>query len=337
MSWSGTSGRFVAGSISLPVKKITTEPAKPIYNWAGSTTRLEIETLLSNRQKIAYIKRNLKTGIFYQHTRIQKQALTPETVSIVMTSSNRSKQTYYTLSTISRDRYKNVQVILVDDSTSDPISINILQSYPFTIDFISILPHKKMWGNPCINYNIGFQFIEGGKVIIQNAEVCHVGNVVEYVHTNVSDNSYMIFDVKTTEGLQYNDIVYSRSMINTDIYSDKEVFAGDSWYQSALHRNARFHFLTAVTRETFNKIGGFSYDYSVGNAYDDDDFVLRIDSLGIHTTSVEHKHVKCGGIHLYHTPSEIAWGSKLPLNDLVFEEKKKHYEKTGQYKEILQI
>jgi len=337
MSWSGTTGRFVAGSITLPVNKITTEPAKPIYNWAGSTTHLEIETLLSNRQKIAYIKRNLKTGIFYQHIRIQKQALTPETVSIVMTSSNRSKQTYYALSTISRDTYKNVQVILVDDSTSDPIRIDDLRGYPFTIDFVRILPDKKMWGNPCVNYNIGFQFIEGGKVIIQNAEVCHVGNVIDYVHTNVNDNTYTVFDVKTTEGPQYNDILYSRSMINTDIYSDKQIFTGESWYQSALYRNVRFHFLVAVTVDTFNKIGGFSYDYTVGNAYDDNDFVLRIDSLGIHTTSVQHTDVKCGGIHLYHTPSEIAWGGMLPLNDLIFEEKKKHYEKTGQYKEFLQI
>ena len=337
MSWSGTTGRFVGGSITLPVKKITTEPAKPIYNWAGSTAHLEVETLLSNRQKIAYIKRNLKTGIFYQHTRIQKQSLTPETVSIVMTSSNRSKQTYYTLSTISRDTYKDVQVILVDDSTSDPISIDILRGYPFTIDLVRILPDKKIWGNPCVNYNIGFQFIQGGKVIIQNAEVCHVGNVVEYVHTSVNDNSYIVFDVKTTEGLQYNDILYSKPSIDIDIYSDNLVFNGETWYQSVIYRNKRFHFLTAVTRETFNKIGGFSYDYTIGNAYDDDDFVLRVDSLGIHTTSVHHMDIKCGGIHLYHTPSEIAWGSKLPLNDLVFEEKKKHYENTRQYKEFIQI
>jgi hypothetical protein len=52
MSWSGETGRFVAGSITLPVKTITTEPAKPIYEGTGSTSRLEIETLLSNRQKI---------------------------------------------------------------------------------------------------------------------------------------------------------------------------------------------------------------------------------------------------------------------------------------------
>jgi GT2 family glycosyltransferase len=115
------------------------------------------------------------------------------------------------------------------------------------------------------------------------------------------------------------------------------IFNGESWYQSAIYRNLRYHFLTAVTRETFNKIGGFSYDYTIGNAYDDNDFVLRIDSLGIHTNSVQHTDVKCGGVHLYHTPSEIAWGSVLPLNDLVFEEKKKHYENTGEYKEILKI
>jgi glycosyltransferase involved in cell wall biosynthesis len=330
MSWSSATGRFSLGTVKAPVEK-------PVNTWSGSTSRLEIETLLSNRQKIAYIKRNINTDLFYKHVRIEKHPLTMETVSIVMTASNRSKQTYYTLDTISRDTYKDVQVILVDDSTSDPINPEILKKYPFTIDFIRILPEKKIWGNPCVNYNIGFRFIEGGKVIIQNAEVCHVGNVIDYVHTNVNDNIYTVFDVKTTEGLQYNDMLYSKPSINTDIFSDKQVFIGESWYQSEIHRNARFHFLTAVTRETFNKIDGFSYDYTVGNAYDDNDLVLKIDSLGIKTMSVAHTDVKCGGIHLYHTPSEITWGSKLPLNDLVFEEKKKHYETTGQYKEILQL
>ena len=95
--------------------------------------------------------------------------------------------------------------------------------------------------------------------------------------------------------------------------------------------------MTATTRDTFNKIGGFSYDYTIGNAYDDNDFVLRIDSLGIQSASLSHTDVKCGGIHLYHTPSEMGWGAKLPLNDLVFEEKKKHYVTTGQYKDLIQI
>jgi glycosyltransferase involved in cell wall biosynthesis len=338
MSWSAKTGRFTGEFINLSVNTITTPvPPRPLNNWTGSTTRLEIETLLSSRQKIAYIKRNLKTGLFYKHSRLQKQPLTDETVSIVMTASNRSKQTYHTLRTISRDSYKNVQVILVDDSTTDPVSIDTLKGYPFTIDFIQILPEKKIWGNPCINYNIGFQFIEGGKVIIQNAEVCHVGNVIDYVHASVNDNSYAIFDVKSTEGLQYNDIVYSKPSIGIEIFSDKRVFVGDTWYQSVIHRNSRYHFLAATTRTTFNKIGGFSYDYTIGNAYDDNDFILRIDSLGIPTTSLSHTDVKCGGIHLYHTPSELGWGAKLPLNDLVFEEKKKHYDTTGEYKDLIQI
>lgn len=328
MKWSIKTGKF---------EDISIIPSVNSMSWCGSNTQLEIETLLSNRQKISYIKHNLKTGIFYAHTRLQKQPLTTETVSIVMTSSNRSKQTYYTLSTISRDTYKNVQVILVDDSTSDPINVDVLKEYPYTIDFVRILPDKKIWGNPCVNYNIGFQFIEGGKVIIQNAEVCHVGNVIDYVHTSVNDNLYAVFDVKTTTGLQFNDIVYSKPSMSTDIFSDKLVFNEETWYQSAIHRNTKFHFLAATTRDTFNKIGGFSYDYTIGNAYDDNDFVLRIESLGIQIDSLSHKDVKCGGIHLYHTPSGVAWGSKLPLNNIVFEEKKKHYATTGKYKDLIQI
>lgn len=317
MNWSITDSRFVMNR--------------------NTQRHLEIETLLSNRQKIAYIKRNIDR--FYQHTRINQEnrSVTPDTVSIVMTSSNRSKQTYYTLDTISCDKYKDVQVILVDDSTTDHIQTDVLKRYPFIIDFIRIIPDKKIWGNPCVNYNIGFQFIEGGKVIIQNAEVCHVDNVVDYVHKNVYDNIYTVFDVIATNSLQHNEMLYLKPIITTEIYSDKKIFEDGRWYQSATHRNRKFHFLAATTRSTFNKIGGFSYDYAIGNAYDDDDFVLRIESLDIEIRCVDHFNVKCGGIHLYHTPSEETWGNKLPMNDLIFQEKKKYYETTKRYKEIILI
>jgi glycosyltransferase involved in cell wall biosynthesis len=94
-----------------------------------------------------------------------------------MTACNRSKQTYFTLQTIQNSSHKAIQIILVDDSDSDPIAKEELEKYPFYIDFISIKMQNKKWVNPVVNYNIGFEYIRGSKVVIQNAEVCHVGDV----------------------------------------------------------------------------------------------------------------------------------------------------------------
>jgi glycosyltransferase involved in cell wall biosynthesis len=103
--------------------------------------------------------------------------ITAETISIVMTACNRSKQTYFTLQTIQNSSHKAIQIILVDDSDAEPITKEELEKYPFYIDFISIKMQNKKWVNPVVNYNIGFEYIRGSKVVIQNAEVCHVGDV----------------------------------------------------------------------------------------------------------------------------------------------------------------
>jgi hypothetical protein len=56
---------------------------------------------------------------------------------------NRSKQVYYTLKTIEKCTFKNIQVILVNDSDIDPIKKEELKKYPFYIDFIIITPTEK--------------------------------------------------------------------------------------------------------------------------------------------------------------------------------------------------
>ena len=109
-----------------------------------------------------------------------------------MTSSNRSKQVYYTLNTIQNSDYKNIQVIIVDDSDNDPILEINLRKYPFYIDLICIKKENRNWHNPCVNYNIGFEFIKGSKVIIQNSEVCHIGDVLIFIDKTLLISSSLI-------------------------------------------------------------------------------------------------------------------------------------------------
>ena len=82
----------------------------------------------------------------------------------------------------------------MDDSDVDPIIKEELEKYSFYIDFISIKRQNKNWINPCVNYNIGFEFIKGSKVIIQNSEVCHIGDVLIFIDNNLKQNEYLVFD-----------------------------------------------------------------------------------------------------------------------------------------------
>jgi glycosyltransferase involved in cell wall biosynthesis len=295
-----------------------------------------MNTLKQSKDNISRVKREVETNesSIYTHHCISKNTIDDTTITIVMTSSNRSKQTYYTLDTIQRSAYKNVQVVLVDDSTDDPLRIDKLDTYPFSIDFLVIHRDKKFWHNPCVNYNIGFKFIKGGNIIIQNAEVCHVGDVLRYIQPLFCDDHYFVFDVATCVNYGANDAIYGSDTTTTAIYKQTQLF--DIWYQSE-SANRKLHFLTALSRSTFQKVGGFSYDYAFGCSYDDDDLLLRIISnQDNRIVCCHHTTSQCGGIHLFHVRNSTTtgWDNGRELNKTLYDAKKKYVDKYKKYLEV---
>jgi len=51
--------------------------------------------------------------------------------------------------------------------------------------------------NPVVNYNIGFKFIKGNTIVIQNAEVCYVGDPLSNIYNLLENDKYYVFDVNT--------------------------------------------------------------------------------------------------------------------------------------------
>lgn len=298
-----------------------------------------MNTLLNNKDKIFNIKTKVENNdpSLYEHKIINNIIIDDNTISIVMTSSNRSKQTYFTLSSILTSSHKNIHIIIVDDSDKDPIQFDVLQKYPYYIDLINIHRTTKNWHNPLVNYNIGFQFIKGSKIIIQNAEVCHVGNVLECVNAILSDDKYFVFDVKATLSYEANEQIYKSDISNVNIYNEPSLhnmWAG--WYQGQ-NCNRCFHFLTAMNRKTFDKVKNFSYDMTMGSSWDDDDFLLKIISKNISVVNVFNNHGNnVGGIHLFHgvSTSTQGWDTGVELNNILFERKKCFFNKTKKYIDI---
>lgn len=235
------------------------------------------------------------------------------TISIVMTTYNRPEQTKYTLSTINQSGFKNVQIIIIDDYTVD--QYNDLARFGLHIDYVRI--RNKFWVNPCVNYNIGFRFIKGTKVIIQNAEVCHINDCINYVSTKLQPNQYMVFDVLALSAEQSETM---RKSLVPNYYIVANYSA--SWYQHHTIRNKNYHFLAAMNIDSLKKIGGFDPDYCCGTCYDDDDFVFKIEKNNIEIVNVVSEHTGIMGIHQFHAPNG-AHEVKLLNTDLL--ELKKQY------------
>ena len=285
-----------------------------------------------NKDKIFEIKRKVeqKDVSLGDHIAIPNIPITGDTITIVMTASNRSKQTYFTLQTIQNSSHKAIQVVIVDDSDADPITKDALEKYPFYIDFISIKTQNKNWVNPVVNYNIGFEYIKGSRVVIQNAEVCHVGDVLGYMGAKITPDNYYICDVRSVKSLSGNDIIYKSNTNTIDIYNLVNVYR--KWYQGKL-RMSNLHFLVGMTLETFDKIKRFSYDYSFGVDADDIDFVIKIKSKNINIVNLFHDESNFGGIHLYHTSSYLKWENIESNNDMYFK-KNDYFIKKGKYIDI---
>lgn len=258
--------------------------------------------LIKNYEKLYQIKELLDThdSNYFTIIKINEKELDEHTVSIVMTACNRSVQTYFTINTITKSSYKNIQVILVDDSTTDPVTIEKLQEYGIHIELINI--KNKFWINPGVNYNIGFMHVKGGKIIIQNAEVCHVGDVINYVVNNVKDNEYHAMDVCASQNMDTNYELYNIHEMNYSHYNEIRRLCIDFWYQHSIHRNEYFHFLVAMTKKSFDKIGGFDIDYSLGIEYDDNALVFEIKNNGIELINPS-QYNQIMGVHQWHSQS----------------------------------
>jgi len=289
-------------------------------------------SLRDNKDLIFEIKNqvdNLDKSLF-DHIAIN-DSITNPTVSIVMTSSNRSKQTYFTLNTFKNSACKSIHVVIVDDSTYDPIQKGVLETYPFNIDLILINRSAKKWHNPLVNYNIGFKFVKGANVIIQNAEVCHVGDVIEFIVQHTLTNNYYVFDVNAVNNFEANEQIYKMDATTIDIYNQQDLFS--NWYQSRT-TNRNFHFLTGMTRNTFDLIRNFSYDYTMGTMYDDDDFVLKIKSKNINIVNIFHDEFNVGGIHLFHKNAVETWDNQKEKNDVIFLNKRYIFDTTNYYVDV---
>jgi len=292
-----------------------------------------MELLLNSKQHIRELKLKVDSldNSLFMHFVINNYEITEDAISIVMTASNRSKQTYCTLQNMLRSSCKNIHIILVDDSDIDEIDINILKTFPYYIDFISIKKENKSWVNPVVNYNIGFKFIKGNKIVIQNAEVCYVGDPLNLIYNSMEYDNYYVFDVRASDNYESNEEIYKNDLTSIDIYEKTHIKYNSNWFQNYRTNKSNFHFFTAMTSTTFKKINEFSYDYSMGVGFDDNDFVLKIISQNITICNIEYDIKLMGGIHLYHQLSGEGYCKNKVGNENIFHYKKNIWEREQRY------
>lgn len=313
--WANTTRKMEILSFSTIEHEIPTdirEIYKPFGNVGDKRTGL-----LNSRciEHINNIRQKVEVGEYIDYVKIYEQC--NPIVSIVMTTHNRVKQTINSLISIERQNIP-VEVIIVDDSqlTKENLRKEIEDhKFSFNIKYIAI---KKNYDyiSSLVGYNIGFKFVVCDIVIIQNAEIFHLGNIIEKMMNEINDKSYIVCNIynhskkyfnemidenvtkiKTVE--DYKDFMLKRHQGNS--FYEKDFNISD-WYSHGVHRNVFYYFLCCIKKSNLIE---FDYDFSLSPNFDDNSYLDMMVEKGIGLKRLSDEYM---GIHQWHSkdsPTEI--------------------------------
>jgi len=243
-------------------------------------------------------------------------------ISIIIGYYNRKKQLLYTLKTINDSLYKNIEIIIIDDCSDNPediLSNNDFEIFNIDIKLITIKKEEKTWINPCVGYNKGISQATGDIIILQNAEVCHIGDCISYVINNLRPNDWLTFNCYGLNNFEDNEYIYSQNN-NNNIYAYINKIWGENeyilkpggnnafekkaggWVNHFLYWFTAYHYFGAIFKsDLLNKMnGGFDLDYANGICFDDNDFIKRLIYNNIQFTTNTFSESEPFVIHLYH-------------------------------------
>ena len=242
-------------------------------------------------------------------------------ISIVTAYYNRKDLFYLTLKSIAKSKYKDFEVIAVDDGSVSKERIeDLMKEFPF-LKVIRIEPKDKWYINPCIPFNMGIAEAKGYIIVLQNPECVHVGDVLSYIVKNLTDDNFIsisayAIDRMKTEALKHVPIGSLRMWFSG--LPQKRFEAGMGWYNHPKYRDVYYHFCSAITKKNMDLLGGFDERFAGGIARDDVEFIDRVGRLGLTKTIPLEVSV----IHQWHTKvrhySETTYSGAFERNKAIY-------------------
>jgi len=233
-------------------------------------------------------------------------------ISIVTAYYNRKKEFWRTLKTIEKSAVKDFEFVVVDDGSDWRQRIEDFAKEFSFIRLKRIEPKDKTHINPCIPFNMAFGMARGDLIIIQNPECMHMGDVLKYVLENSAYNKYLVFSCyslsqRANDNLSQVDFNQPMHDLEQAVIKAIGGFTTnncdtstryDSWFAHPKYRRAYFNFMTSLTRKDLYELGGFDERFATGHAFDDTEFVSRIEKKGMKIEMVEYPFC----IHQWHPP-----------------------------------
>jgi len=202
-------------------------------------------------------------------------------ISIVTSYFNRRTQFINTLRSLTLSKFKDFEVIVVDDGSDDEHKIDDLEMQFKFLKVIRVEKRDKWYYNPCIPFNLAFSKCSGDKIIIQNPECLHYSDILTKTQESLNDENYLSFatySLNRTESENLNKFHKAQDFFNNFEFINKSIETnGDNgWYNHGIYRPCALHFCSAITRKNLKDLNGFDESYALGICYDDNEFLHRI-------------------------------------------------------------
>lgn len=196
-----------------------------------------------------------------------------------MTYNNRIRQLCNTLDSYMhfyRDKLNSFEIVIVEDSPEDEeILLKTLEEkFPkISFKYKAVDRSKKKFRNPGVLYNLAAELASNENLLITNPENIHKGDVLSKVEELLQDNTYMVFACKSA----FQPPAFKNILDDEDRYiQSNDPFAPRGFYQHSKHNNRLLHFLSAIKKTDYQRIGGFDAIYDDGISVEDNDFVCKI-------------------------------------------------------------
>ncbi len=191
-------------------------------------------------------------------------------VSIVMTTYLRPKLLAFTLASIRSQSYQSMEIVVVEDGDNRDGTGDTCREHEALYICRRNRPDSALvpFSSPSIPLNIGIRAATGSVLIIQNAECCHQGPVIQTLVDQLL--------ASTTTTPEHPG---SPTAVFATVDSMDESGQHISWLTNPEHSPRPFFFCGAIHRSIMLHIRGFDEDYLYAG-YDDADMAERLANEG---------------------------------------------------------
>ena len=190
------------------------------------------------------------------------------------------RQTFRSFAEFYHDREDFEVVIVEDQKQTEKMQVELrelISAFQRVFPIICIKSRAGICYNPATAYNEGVEVSRGTFLLLTNPECRHDVNILRGLDSHFfhGEEKYVICACKSLK-------------------ADGKMHM---WYQHSEHRNACYHFCSAIRKDLYQSFGGFNEEYTQGYGYEDNSFRDRVITSNIPIICNDELLVT----HLWHT------------------------------------